>query len=269
MFFVFGSPRSGTTLLAQCLNAHPDLVLPDETDFIIPTAFIFDRLAEPAVRRSVLKKLIVHSARFRFSLKEYLSETEVEDIVENNADRADRLFEALYAAIANRAGALLAGDKSPNDLLFLRMLIKVGGISPAAKIIHIVRDVRDVVHSIRGTDFTNTPEAWFPRLWSASNVYLWDLFHGSAQYRMVRYEDFVRAPESTVQSLCGHLGVAYQSSQLDPGRRHPRYRAAAHHRKLYEPISDRNVGAYRSEMPAAIIARCEEHAAEGIRVFGY
>jgi hypothetical protein len=46
MLFVFGSPRSGTTLLAQILNSHPEIVVPHETDFIIPFVFVFDRIPD-------------------------------------------------------------------------------------------------------------------------------------------------------------------------------------------------------------------------------
>ncbi|QHW31542.1 sulfotransferase [Paenibacillus rhizovicinus] len=35
MFIIFGSPRSGTTLLSSVLDAHDDIVVPDETDFIV------------------------------------------------------------------------------------------------------------------------------------------------------------------------------------------------------------------------------------------
>jgi len=40
MFVVFGSPRSGTTLLAATLNQNDNIIIPDETDFIIPLAFL-------------------------------------------------------------------------------------------------------------------------------------------------------------------------------------------------------------------------------------
>ncbi len=30
MFFIFGMPRSGTTLIAQCLSAHTEIVVPYE-----------------------------------------------------------------------------------------------------------------------------------------------------------------------------------------------------------------------------------------------
>jgi len=269
MLFVFGSPRSGTTLLAQCLNAHPDIVVPDETDFIIPAAFVFDRIPDPVVRREILKKLIVSSPRFPFSLGEFLTAAQAHDIVERHADRPDELYEHLYGAVADRASAKMAGDKSPNDLFFLRIVIKVGGIGPDAKIVHIVRDVRDVVHSLGLTNFNNAAELWFPRQWSASNLYLHDHFSRSAQYLLVRYEDFVRAPEPMMQRVCAHLHVEYDPLMLDPTRRHPRYRSAAHHRKLYQPISDQFIGAYRTALSASVIARCEEQAAEALRVFGY
>jgi hypothetical protein len=269
MFFVFGSPRSGTTLLAQCLSAHPDVIVPDETDIIIPTAFMFDRLADPLIRRDVLKKFIVNTSRFPTSIGEFLSPAQVADIVDSHSERPDEFFEALYAAIADRAGARIAGDKSPNDLLFLRMLFKVGAISPKAKIIHIVRDVRDVVSSIGISKMTDAPERWFPRFWGTSNLYLWDLYHQSEQYRLVRYEEFVRAPDQTLQGLCAHLGLEYQRQMLNPDLRHSRYRTMVQHGKLFESISDKYVGAYRSVLPAPIIVVCETHAAEAIRTFGY
>jgi hypothetical protein len=269
MFFIFGSPRSGTTLLAQCLNAHTGIVVPDETDFIIPLAFIFDRLPDPAIRRSVLKQTIVGSARFSASIGEYLAPAQVEAIIDTHAERADLLLDAIYAAVAERAGASRAGDKSPNDLLFLRMLIKVRGISPDARIIHIVRDVRDVVSSIVNAKWVADIEHWFPRLWSTSNLYLWDLYRASDQYRLVRYEEFVRAPERFLRLLCAHLGVEYEPTMIDSDRRHPRYRSQPTHGRLYEQISDAYIGAYRSSLRAEIVARCEVQAAEAMRVFGY
>jgi hypothetical protein len=269
MFFLFGSPRSGTTLLAQCLNAHPDIVVPDESDFIIPSAFIFDRLTDPAIRQILLKQLIVNTTRFRTSIGDAISPAQVEEIINTHAERMDQLLEALYAAVAIHANAKIAGDKSPNDLLFLRMLIKVGGVSPNAKIIHIVRDVRDVLSSIKNANLTEAPERWFPRFWSTSNLYLNDLYHQSAQYKLVRYEDFVRDPERILEGLCTHLGLEYQSMMLDPDRRHARYRQMPHHRKLYDRISDRNIGLYRTMLPHDISARCETVASEALRTFGY
>ena len=40
MFIIFGAPRSGTTLLSSSLNLNDSIVIPHETDFIVPLSFV-------------------------------------------------------------------------------------------------------------------------------------------------------------------------------------------------------------------------------------
>jgi hypothetical protein len=269
MFFIFGSPRSGTTLLAQCLNAHPEIVIPHETDFIIPMAFVCDRITDVDERRAILKRLIPRTAGFGGSLGEFVSSAEVEAIVDLYAAQPACLLEAIYAAIAAKNNRKIAGDKSPNDLLFLRMLVKVGGISPKTRIIHIVRDPRDVLASIMSAQLTDVPEVWFPGLWNSSNIYLNNLYGASEQYCLVKYENFACSPEQELKRICAHLGVNFSASMLDEERRSARYRGSAHHSKLYEPISPRNIANYKTTLSDGLIARCEEQAGLALHRFGY
>jgi hypothetical protein len=271
MFIIFGSPRSGTTLLAQCLSAHPEVIVPHETDFIIPAAFVFDRIDDGVARRAILKPLITQSRAFRTSLGEHLDEAEISDIIDRHGDNLPSLLTAIYDAVAERAGAKEAGDKSPNDLMFIRVLLKLGGVLDRIKIVHIVRDIRDVLCSLAQRDWNNDTEAWFPRFWAVTNLYLHEQFRDAGNYYFVRYEDFVRHPARHLATLCGHLDVSgsYLPFMLDPGLRHPRYRAMPHHRTLYEPISDSAVGGYRNLLPPETIARCERQAAEAMATFAY
>src|SRR5215208_3766820 len=71
MFFIFGSPRSGTTLLAQCLNNHSDIVVPHETSFIIPLAFVFTSIREPELGKEMIIRFITRSHDFQTSIGEY------------------------------------------------------------------------------------------------------------------------------------------------------------------------------------------------------
>jgi hypothetical protein len=269
MFFIFGSPRSGTTLLALCLSAHPDIVVPEETDFIIPMAFTCDRIADLEKRRAILKRLIPQTERFDASLGEFLSREELEEIIDLHCDDPAHLLEAIHAAIAAKAGKKLAGNKSPNDLLFLRMLVKVAGLPRQAKIIHIIRDGRDTLSSILSAGMTDKAEIWFPNLWSASNLYLHGLYAGSEQYHLVKYEHFVHAPEQALREICSHLGVEFLPAMLDPERRDQRYRGNLRHSKVYEPISPRNIATYRSTLSDAAIAQCEVEARPALQTFGY
>jgi hypothetical protein len=269
MFLVLGSPRSGTTLLAQSLDAHPEIVVPDETDFIIPSAFVFDRIADVAIRKRLLTELIVNSVRFQFSIGQYLSPSDVLDIVSLCGDRMDNLLVGLYGAVAAKGNGIVGGDKTPNVLLFLRMLVKVGGLTPAIRIIHIIRDVRDVMSSLLPLNWTNDLEVYFPRFWGNSNLYLYSLFHDKPEYMRVTYEDFVRTPEIMLERVCAHVGVEFRPEQLLPERRHPRYREVAPHARLYQPITGAAVGGFRQKLSADTIEAIERQAAEAMTIFGY
>ncbi|MGC8495195.1 MAG: hypothetical protein ACP5SH_26050 [Syntrophobacteraceae bacterium] len=41
MFTILDSPRCGTTFLSTALNAHSEITIPEETDFIGPGSFCF------------------------------------------------------------------------------------------------------------------------------------------------------------------------------------------------------------------------------------
>lgn len=270
MFFVFGSPRSGTTLLAQCLNAHSRIVVPHETDFIIPMAFIFDRVQDKGVGRALISKLIVNTTGFPISIGEYLDAGAVREIVYSSDYHPASILHALYERIAAAAGADMAGDKSPNDLQYVRKLVKTGGLSPGTKIIHIVRDVRDLMISVNKTGWVSDLDLYFPRFWCNSNLYLHALYgHNGSAYRLVRYEDFVTDPEKELGRLTSFLGFAYEPGMTRPENRHQRYRGAEVHANLYNPISTTPVGKHRVVLDDATRDNYVTQAREALQVFGY
>ncbi|MFT3727810.1 MAG: sulfotransferase [Terricaulis sp.] len=268
MFFCFGSPRSGTTLISQSIGAHPDIVVPAETDFIIPAAFIYDRIRDPEVRRPILQTLITQSAAFPRSLGEYLSAGDIGAIIAAH-DALPDLIDAIYAALAHKAGAGLAGDKSPNDLNFIRILDKTKALPPSARVIHIVRDVRDVVAAVAVRRMWPGIETQFARMWSASNLYLHTWLKHDPRYLLVKYEDFVAAPRAEITRMLAHLGHSYADATLDPAQRHPRLKHTPSHEMLYEPIAVSRVGAYRDACSPELIALCETQAREAMQTFGY
>lgn len=162
MFFVFGSPRSGTTLLAASLDLHDSIVIPDETDFIIPVAFIMDRVHDELTGKALIKRLITSTARFKLSLGRFLTEEEVAKAVDASSYSCAAVLRNLYARVAEKAGKSVAGDKSPNDLGYFGMLIQTQVLAADIKVIHIVRDVRDQLVSLIRTGWTSEPET-FPQ----------------------------------------------------------------------------------------------------------
>jgi hypothetical protein len=269
-FFIFGSPRSGTTLLAECLNAHTEVVVPFETDFIVPLAFVYDRIRDPKIGRDIIEKLITHSERFGQSLGEYLDTIDVHDVVYSCDYHPGAILNTLYKRLATKANKKLAGDKSPNDLLRLRILIKTGAITPSMRVLHIVRDIRDVMVSLNQIKWVGDLDLYFPRSWSNSNLYLHTLFRGkNAQYLLIRYEDMVREPEKRLAEICSFLGVEFQDSMLSPSNRNPRYREMGHHSNLFRPISPDKIGVYRKMLDRQTQRSYEVQAHEALKTFGY
>jgi len=271
MFIVFGSPRSGTTLLASSLNQSDHLAVPDETDFIVPAAFIIDRVKDPARGRSLIAELIVAAERFEPSLGEYLTPEEVSASVAEADYTLPGLLQSIYGRVAKAAKRRMAGDKSPNDIAFARILLKNGLAESPIKVIHIVRDLRDVLLSLEEAQ----PWAWkdiagyFPRLWSQSNLMLQDAYAGRhAKYLFVRYEDLVHKPTVELRRISSFLEIPYQKKILDPTGRAYRYVNQDHHRNLNRPIRQRR-GNWRSTLTRELRARCQVEAREALERFDY
>jgi hypothetical protein len=271
MFHVFGTPRSGTTLLARTLNAHPAIVVPHETDFLVPLAFLFDRIRDPVLGRSLIAEMAAGSAAFAGSLGEYLSAAEVREAIRSADYHPVAMAAAVYARVAERAGKSLAGDKSPNDLNFVRILHKTGMLDAPAKIIHIVRDVRDVMASLSRTGWGGDLQTYFARQWSHSNLYLHAAMRDRPdRYVLLRYEDFVRDPAAGLDRCCRLLGVAFVESMLDPAARdHARYRGDALHGRIAQAISPDAVGRHANEFTREQLDAQVRQAEEGLRTFGY
>src|SRR5436309_11510021 len=73
MFFIFGSPRSATTILAQCLSAHSQIVVPHDTDFLVPAAFVVRRIPDLDVGRRLVADLLTEARSYRHNIGEFLA----------------------------------------------------------------------------------------------------------------------------------------------------------------------------------------------------
>ncbi len=273
MFLVLGQPRSGTTLVAQCLNGHPDLVLPDETDIVVPLAFLVDRIEDPEVGRELAATLITSSRRFAGSLGEYLSVEQAAAVVRSAPWTLNGMLTALYAALADAGGGRLAGDKSPNDLKFIRILLTAELFGENLPVIHVVRDVRDVMASFRELGWSQGIPESLARLWTANNLLVaTSVPSRGSPYLRVRYEDLVADPETVVRGMCGLLGVDWDPAMIDDERRYQQF--AAHqeigqHARTFEPITDARIGAHRDAFDEPTLTRISGLAAEGLEYFGY
>ena len=128
--FLIGLPRSGTTILANLLNAHSNILMTHETS-------VFLQLSE-----IVEKNPLGRSAGFLFG--QAYNELWASHIQENSK----YLIESYYCKIAekqNRVTLRYWGDKHPH---FDRCLPWLQELYPDATYIYAIRDPRDTVCSI-------------------------------------------------------------------------------------------------------------------------
>lgn len=144
-FFIVGSPRSGTTLLQLLLDAHPDVAIPPESHIyrvFTPLMPRYGDLSAEANLRRFADDLVAD-----VWIKAWKLDVTGAELV-REASRPGRagVVDALLRRYAAAHGAKRWGEKTPYHVSFLPQIM---ADFPNARIIHLVRDGRDVLESRR------------------------------------------------------------------------------------------------------------------------
>lgn len=273
MFVVYGMPRSGTTLVAQCLNAHPDLLVPDETDFMVPAAHAFRLVDDPVAGGRLLGDLIASTDRFDATLGRWLTRDRVRELVAAAPYRFDTIVASLYDALATAADVALAGDKSPNDLPQSEILGQAGFFTDRIKALHLVRDPRDVMVSMARLGWLNGIDVSYARLWRNANLSLHRRLEAHPdRYHVLRYEDVVAEPVESFERICAFLEVAFDPGMVSEEARFsqfPEHRGMTQHASTYRPIGADSVGRYADLFDRQALREVDELAGDALATFGY
>ncbi len=264
--FITGCPRSGTALLRDLLRGHPRLSFPPESHFI-PSFYL--GYGDPGCGREAVRlaERILGLEWIRF----WTLPLEPSDFAPDRSFR-DVLCR-LYGAWARREGKPRWGDKTPHYVRDMRLLRE---IFPEAKILHIIRDGRDVALSWLKSGHQPRNLVTAAELWrdfvKAGRSGGRDLPPGS--FLEVRYESLLHEPEETMRRVCRVIGEPYAPSVLRPnpapplvrqpllGRRKPVPRAAS-------VILADNSGRWKNEMSRDDRARFESVAGDLLAELGY
>jgi hypothetical protein len=181
MPFLVGVGRSGTTLLRLMLDAHDALAIPAETHFIPAVAGMS---GEPAtLRRRFLEALTGFETWPDLTISAAELDAALAGIEPFTVADGVRCFYRLYA---KRRGKTRVGDKSPPYCLHIATIAR---LLPEARFVHLIRDGRDVVLSVRplwfspGTTIEAIAADWAHRIRTARMQ-----GRGRAHYLEVRYE---------------------------------------------------------------------------------
>lgn len=166
--FIVGSPRSGTTWLQRILACHTKVSTGQESD-------LFDIYIGPQLQ-AWRKFLDPNSSRRGVGLGCYFLEEEFLRILK------EYMLKLLEPMVGNLQPGELFIEKTPSHALFIPEIIE---LLPESRVIHVLRDARDVVASILSAS----------RSWGAS----WAPRHARAATQM--WVSHVRAVRKTAAGL--------------------------------------------------------------------
>jgi hypothetical protein len=214
--FIVGHPRSGTSILRVLLDRHPEVAMPTELNF----AVAHDPDSSPEQTRQIMSTLLRDRIYWGIHVAPSLA-----------GDFSSEMRH-LLRAIAADSGARVAGG------IVHDRVDRLVTVWPTARLIHIIRDPRDVALSAKRMGMVGNTWAggasWAraERLWSATIAGLL-----REQVHELRYEELVLDPVAVVGQVLEFLGLApdavaldqdarFGSSRPDPGAVGPRRSAS-------------------------------------------
>lgn len=236
---VYGAVRSGTTMFRLMLNSHPGISNPGEVDFL------FDQLHPDATC----------SSGWRY---------------DRTGLQASRIFRAHRLDLPPDQGGLdLMADilrqfaaRAPGTVLTVNVhhnIRRVVRLLPHARIIHVLRDPRDVARSCVGM-------GWFGTSYHAASSWLeaergWDEaapLLSPDQVLTLPFEDLMRDLEGQLARVCAFVGVPLTPQML-----------GYHERSTYQPPDPSIAQQWRRKAPRSEIALIEGRCADLMAARGY
>ncbi len=220
--FVFGLPRSGTTLIEQVLASHPQV----------------HGAGELCVSRETFVRIPAVLGR---------AEADLDCVPHLDAETVRRLAARLLERLAALDGkAERVVDKMPDNYIYLGFL---AALFPQATFIHCRRDLRDIAVSCWLTEFSTIP--WANEIEGIAvrfRQYARLMEHWGkvlpVQVHEAVYEETVSDLEGTARRLIAACGLDWDPACLDFYRTRRVVRTASH-AQVRQPVYTQSVGRWR------------------------
>ena len=268
-FFVLGAQRSGTTMLRLMLNSHPRLCVPHESKFMttfFPLLGQYGDLAAHSNAARLLDDIARHPAVERGRLIRDKSA-----ILAHPISGYSDLIDAIMGERAKADGKMRWGDKTPFYTPDIDILWR---LFPESKIVHLVRDGRDVLLSQREIEWL---PGSLPRIadnwrWMTTICHKVGSVRGAEYFLEIKYEDLVRDAEGTLRRVCAFLQEPFAAEMLSYHETAkdavPRESLEWHRNSIQSPNPDKAL-AWKHRLSVTDRIIFEQHASETLTLFGY
>ena len=276
MIFIFGYPRSGTTLLRSVLSQHTQITLRNEPELF----FGFHNAGVLNADKIQLSKPLLDRMRQIGMCQKYLNQRTayVEELVGGTFKQSD-----LYLKLLNCESNAVIGEKSLNNLFFTR---RIRELYPDSCFLWLIRDPRSAVWSriikqlnAKGDSFSS--ERWVEyigqtlrhaKLWKAWHAWGFKNLRDLTHVQQLRFEDFLTDPKANLLETLRLLDLEFEEEMMRPEKRSndPVFQSdgAYAHKNIPRALDPSRIKAY-SDMPKQLIYMVEQVCRREMMLFGY
>lgn len=267
-FFIFGCPRSGTSLLARMLDAHPKLAIPYESHFynwVYPLVQRRCDLSDASTRARLVTEMLRTDPLTMWTPPLSAAET----LAAIPRHDLHGVFEGFMRAWTMRQGKVRWGEKTPPHTLWWRT-IRSG--FPDLQVIHLIRDGRDVALSHKAAPFGpkhvyQSALRWVQYLSAAEEA---EAALGGRAFLALRYEDLLAEPERQLRRICEFLEEEFAPEMLKFYTDETAYPTDGRNlENLRRPVLSDNTGKWRAQMSSRELRIFEALAGAKLERYGY
>ncbi len=263
MLLIFGKGRSGTTLLQSVLNAHPSVVAPPESKFMMVLYPKFRSIKKWSEKDAL--SFVEEVFNFpTFNNRWHMDKEVVTSYIMAAREQLDYALacKIIYYIWGEKRTVLYLSDKNPDYYLFTKKLFK---LYPEVKFIHLVREPRDnALSTFKAFESKSPFYAAFK--WVAVNSIMDKLVKKMPGKGItVFYENMVENPEAFFKNICGFLDIPYVPEMLNRDMPEKFYKDKTvmeailkKQNKLFTPITPSSVGKWKTDLKPFAIAVTEK-----------
>ena len=272
---ITGVFRSGTTLIAQIMNNHPDFsVIYDSVNFMRFSYKRYEILSNfhnvenmvTEIHNRIMKRL-----ELNFNKKKVLKDLKQ---IHNKKITYAIVYDAIMSdLLLKKSGKKHWGEKT--NLVWTK-IPNFFEMFPKGRVIHIQRDPRAIIASWK--KFTYAPginylDGVFNCVDSMNTAKKYSKRFRNKRYCAIKYEDLVSNKEQTLKKVCKNLEIRYSKGMLDESKfrtqKGNKWKGNSVFKKHIQGISKSFKDTWKRKLPEEDIYIIQFFCGDQMREFGY
>ncbi|MFC1785150.1 sulfotransferase [Candidatus Neomarinimicrobiota bacterium] len=215
--FIVGCERSGTTMLRLILHSHANIAIPPQTKYIkkiYKRRLFFRNLSKLKNRERIIKWFYNNHNKKTKIIDLGLDPNDIQNELMKSGNSLGAILSTIFKLYSKQNNKVRWGDKHPYYIKYLDQLFK---LFPNAQVIHVIRDGRDAVASLKSMPWWKNNSIYSMLNWQEAILSgrKAKFKYGSNQFIEILYENIIDDPEKNIKILCDFLEEDFSPKILE------------------------------------------------------